>query len=421
MNNSITYNSLYYRKFGCVSKRSIAFSVLFFLLIFQNILEQQIGFIKYTDEILSFVFLIYFITSGIKTEKKLSRDLSKILIAFLGFAFFVIISTFINSKQTHIAEILDLIAIVKFPATFLGASLYFDRRVNKRFDIGGIIKLIITYLFLYFIIDLFFNFNHSTELHFKGLFHVITLGFRHETFLNASLVILMGGAHLFIHKKKKIYIFMCFILMACTFKSKAYLFFAAYLYMYYSYGKKLSKRVVAVGMSCILIYYFVVDKIMYYWSGTGDLTARRAFITTCIFIAFNYFPFGLGLGNFGSYVARDYYPKYYYEFGFNKIWGLYPENPKFFSDHFWPTIIGEAGAIGCVCYIVFLFLIYKRIKERCKDKIVFLGCITPFLYILCASVAESSIFNSYSALYGLCLALFLSQAKAGIAVDEKFT
>ena len=167
----------------------------------------------------------------------------------------------------------------------------------------------------------------------------------------------------------------------------------------------------AITLCAITIYFFVVDKIIYYWSGTGDITARSIFLTTSIMISINYFPLGLGLGNFGSYVARDYYPQYYYDFGFDNIWGLYPDNPLFFSDHFWPTILGEAGVVGCMLYIMFLYMIYHIIRRQCTTRRMFLGCVTPVLYIISASLAESAIFNSYSALYGISMALFLRFAR----------
>lgn len=129
--------------------------------------------------------------------------------------------------------------------------------------------------------------------------------------------------------------------------------------------------------------------------------ARDVLYITGFKIATSYFPFGAGLGTFGSYISKVYYSSLYYKYGLNRIWGLSPKTGQFISDTFWPHIMAELGFVGCILYlwILFLFIKYaiKGIKtfstplQRAFAIGVFMMLIVSFAHSIKGAVYEQSL------------------------------
>ncbi|MCM3033901.1 hypothetical protein [Niallia sp. MER 6] len=93
-------------------------------------------------------------------------------------------------------------------------------------------------------------------------------------------------------------------------------------------------------------------------------SARNAFYQVSFMIGKNDFPFGEGFGRFGGQVARENYSPVYYQYGMDKIYGLWPSNPMFGTDTYWPYILGETGFIGTfTLFIFYITVIIKLLKS----------------------------------------------------------
>lgn len=85
---------------------------------------------------------------------------------------------------------------------------------------------------------------------------------------------------------------------------------------------------------------------------TGISTeARTELYRSSVSVAADHWPFGVGLGRFGTITAMNHYSPVYYEYGLNRVYGLEPGG-SFGTDTFWPAILGEAGVIGLAAYLV---------------------------------------------------------------------
>lgn len=69
-------------------------------------------------------------------------------------------------------------------------------------------------------------------------------------------------------------------------------------------------------------------------------------------ILWDYFPFGSGLGSFGTAAAAKEYSPLYYKYKLNRIWGLSPDGCWFLADCFYPTL-AEFGVVGIFLFCVF--------------------------------------------------------------------
>jgi hypothetical protein len=97
-------------------------------------------------------------------------------------------------------------------------------------------------------------------------------------------------------------------------------------------------------------------------AGSGTLTpARIALYVGSLRIARDDFPFGAGLGRYGSWMSRVQYSPLYQQYGLSHIRGLRPRNPQAATDTFWPMILGELGVFGFVAYLVFVGNIALRV------------------------------------------------------------
>ena len=76
--------------------------------------------------------------------------------------------------------------------------------------------------------------------------------------------------------------------------------------------------------------------------------------------------------------AISEYSKLYYEYGFNKRWGMSEEYHPFLMDSYYPQIIGQFGYFGSVLYFSFLFTVLKKIILRVSDNNCRCSCLFLF-------------------------------------------
>jgi hypothetical protein len=145
---------------------------------------------------------------------------------------------------------------------------------------------------------------------------------------------------------------------------------------------------------------------------------RLLLYQTSLQIASTEFPFGAGLGRFGSPMSRLEFSPVYAEYGLDRIWGLTPLFPAYVTDTFWPHILGEMGVPGLGAYIVFLGSIgvsLWRSTRRVSAPVLLAFCLGAwmiFINALAESVA-SSMYESPPRIYlvfgAIGIALVLSR------------
>lgn len=158
-----------------------------------------------------------------------------------------------------------------------------------------------------------------------------------------------------------------------------------------------------------------------------DAPARIALYTVSVQIARDEFPFGAGLGRYGSWISREHYSDLYRTYGLDRVFGLSPSNPQFITDTFWPEVLGETGAVGLLAYVVFLATLavglWRSLATAGSRPIVHafvLGMLLIFAQSLVESIA-SAIFNSPSQAFlvmgGIGAAVGLSARDPGSPSD----
>lgn len=97
-----------------------------------------------------------------------------------------------------------------------------------------------------------------------------------------------------------------------------------------------------------------------YFDGNTE-AARTILYRDSVILAAAAFPFGVGFGRFGSFIASQEYSPEYIALGYPNIYGLAPgERGPYLSDTFWPAIVGEAGVIGLVGFAAAVIVLARQ-------------------------------------------------------------
>ncbi len=144
--------------------------------------------------------------------------------------------------------------------------------------------------------------------------------------------------------------------------------------------------------------------------------ARNVLYITSRTLLNDYFPWGAGLGRFGSWMSQVHYSPLYKKYGLSGTYGITRKNPKYITDTFWPAIIGETGLLGLIFYLWICFRIFRLLYRQAKradtlfERAFTLGTLMIFIESLIESVA-GAVYTSPPAVYfifgsvGLALAL----------------
>ncbi len=207
-----------------------------------------------------------------------------------------------------------------------------------------------------------------------------------------------------------------------SFKSKfvgEYVVFIALFYFLKSRLKPNLKTIISVIALVSTIVYFTWEKFnAYYIEGMEETTSNRmarpeSYKTARTIIFSDYIPFGSGLASFGTNAAAKYYSPLYYKYGLDNIWGLYPENPMFLADAFYPTL-AQYGLVGLFFFLWFWIRRYKQAlhhKEFRAYKVAMMMIFALFL--------ENMADTSYLSGKGMGYFMLLAMAIRGSYVTKK--
>ena len=126
----------------------------------------------------------------------------------------------------------------------------------------------------------------------------------------------------------------------------------------------------------------------------ADLVApahpRMVLYVAAVAIARDEFPFGVGLGRFGSYMSEVDYSPVYVRYGLTNVYGLRPGQTVAVSDTYWPMVLGELGPVGLVGMIAFFVLLLAdlwRVAARASPALRAIGLAA--LLVLVESLVDS--------------------------------
>ena len=207
-------------------------------------------------------------------------------------------------------------------------------------------------------------------------------------------------------------------------KSKFFGEYVVFIGLFYFLKSRLKpnlKTIVSVLALTCAVVYFTWEKVdAYYVTGMAEevqSSERKArpesFKTAGTIIFSDYIPFGSGLASFGTNAAAKFYSPLYYKYNLSNIWGLYPENPMFLADAFYP-VLAQYGMVGLFFFLWFWIRRYKqalRHKEFRAYKVAMMMIFALFL--------ENMADTSYLSGKGMGYFMLLAMAIKGSYVNKK--
>ena len=397
--------------------KNIILVIMFYILIFQNALENYFKAFGILDEAISLILLLYGIYMIIFNSKKVKIDKHnvQIIICSIVIGAIGLTGNMIYKYQETIPLIKDGIALFKGIITYICVPMFFmDLKVSDYLEIINkhlkIISVSVLILVLgNFIFDIFPHYEIRFGIKSQQIF------FSHPTYLASFSALLVGllSVNLKKHKENKIYIFISLIILTTTLRFKAIAFIPIYMYMFYIVIIKERKlQIKDIVILCILGGIFAATQIREYVQNPD--WARSALSITSLKIGRDHFPIGTGFGTYASWVSGESYSKIYDIYGLNKVWGLSSDFYWFVADTFWPMIIGQFGFIGLAIYTFIIYKIYINIKNN-DNLYYYFGQILLLLYLLVLSVAEASFSGPIVVMYMVFIGLLGKDKDKGIS------
>ena len=158
-------------------------------------------------------------------------------------------------------------------------------------------------------------------------------------------------------------------------------------------------------------YYLMNTKaprylLLYY----GFITANR------------FFPLGSGFATYASAQAARDYARLYYEYGFDRVWGMSKQAKHFIQDSYFPVVVGQFGYLGAVVFAWMIYMILKEIVLPIREKCFQCGALIAITTWLAAGIG----FLGVSTTWGCCMLILVillnragnnQNAMRGIGVD----
>jgi hypothetical protein len=173
--------------------------------------------------------------------------------------------------------------------------------------------------------------------------------------------------------------------------------------------------VILLGAAGLFLGSDLVEARLEVFFGEGAPSPRQLLYGTAWLIAAAGFPLGSGFGTFGSEASRWDYSPIYAEYGLSDAYGFRQAEPVFITDASWATVLGEAGWLGAVAFVVAFGALAVRVLRRVPSTAL-LGGEQParaallFLAVFALnSVASPQLFSGFAC---LSLAILVSMSES---------
>jgi hypothetical protein len=167
----------------------------------------------------------------------------------------------------------------------------------------------------------------------------------------------------------------------------------------------------------------VITRQVTHYTSSSETSARGLLYSTGERIAKDNFPLGVGFGRFASYPSRVYYSPVYVQYELNNYYGLSRTFPDFIDDTSWPSVIGETGYGGLVCYLVGILLlilaVIKSLREATGEmRFMPLAALCAIAVLLVDSLGDPTLFDwlattTFAMILGPALIASRGQGDAG--------
>lgn len=372
---------------------------LLYLSVFQNPLEGLLHPVSYFDELWGFLFIIT--TCLLHPVIRFSRKYRDWFLIFLAFLVIGLTANALYAYQTAPLALSDIITNTKFFASLLAISLFVNAD-NYEIDkvwISRHARYISAFLFLFALKDCTVHLLGREDMYAYLSRGGMKLMYSHVTYLTGALVFLTALLLFFYRKGNGYFIATNSLVILLTMRSKGYGFVAVvfFIWAFIIKNKSFTLKFRHLLMLFPLLLCLSWQKIYLYYVQLSESSARSIMTVTSFQIMKDYFPIGVGFGAYGSNAAAVNYSPVYVKYGFLNYYELGGNSEGFgyFSDTFWPIILGQTGFLGTVVFLALLGSIFKEsLKISRYNRSAYAAVLAAIAYLLISSTSETAFHNS---------------------------
>ena len=388
----------------------ILFIIAMYIFVFQNLLQKYFVMFQYFDEIFVLltipVFIIYLSKNNFKIN--IYKNDKKITL-FLGLIIFIgLIQNFRLNFQSPKYYLSDLLLFLKFFLGYFLSRLTLDKKFFDKYNkkIKNHVKLVTIILFLFTIANYIFKL-YPAQVRYGIISN--QLFYSHPTYLAAVCIFLFALYVISNDKKFDIINIILIFLVISTLRIKA-IASAMGVIIIYSIIQRTNKKINLNKFAILAILLVIVGYSQFQYYFLSDGFARKELLFTSFKIAGDYFPLGTGFATYATYFSGVSYSPVYYKYGLSTIWGL-GVGENFFSDSFWPAILGQFGYLGLLSYLLIILCLYRQIQSEynSENNKIYIAKIVCLLYLLISSTSESAFFNTIAIPLSLIIGIMFNE------------
>ena len=400
-----------------VYKKPFLITIVLFALMMQVILEKQVDFLGYIDELFAVASIIY-IFKSMKLKKEMATPLSIMVILIL----IGITGNLVYNVQGDVKAILmDIGNMFKGFVSFLAVYRYFDdnsqeevRRITLR-CLNRLCKILVIPGVFLAILNLITDIGMHTEyVYGMRAFHYIFLRVGNLNGVCAEILMILTAnlddARTEKQKRSQVtFIIMTLLLMMSTLRSRAFIYIALYIagYCFFVRGKRIKVKLRYFLPAGVAGIYIGWPKVQFYFLNSSR-TARAVLLRYGIRTAVDYFPIGAGFGTYGTYAAKAYRSQLYSKYNFSSFYGLSEDFGGFLTDDYWPAIIAEFGFFGAILMLGLIVSIFGTVLHKTKSNAILRFAALFGTCRLCIeSFVSSSFFHTSAVIMLILTALVL--------------
>ena len=212
---------------------------------------------------------------------------------------------------------------------------------------------------------------------------------------------------IYTQEKKSQWIFMIMdaVVIVLTTRSKAWGFICLAFLIYWITNKapnvkSLWKRlVVVIPTGFMTVFLVAMDKVIIYFFTPSHYSPRSILLNAGIERAKKFFPLGNGFGTFCSVAAITT----------GRGTDILPYNKSAYYDAFWACIMGQFGFLGTIVFIIMIVMLLIDVMSLMRfDRKSWYAGLFSLIYLIIASLGETSFFSQYSIGFGVVIGMSLS-------------
>lgn len=378
---------------------------IFVVILFLVMIVIEVGNGRsYHDEVIGVVSAVYLIFFRNRIEK---RDMITIITLAVVVAIGLVSNLVSNLTSSLFSIGIDVVAITKLIFGFF-ALKYFLSDKEKQATINMLLPLSKLYTLASFvcsIISLFADIGMSGEERY-GIPAFRFIFFHSHQYVAVYMLVfgvLVCNTKM-TDKERRFYYTLAIISLVLATKAPPIMFSVIFIGLsyYFKDHERVSPGIVILGAILIIAlgWYQIENYLL------RDDVPRHIFFEYSFKTANHYFPLGSGFSTYGSDQAARNYSKLYYQYGFDKMYGMTPDEGMFLSDNFWAMAIGQFGWIGSIIYIgvfVRIFMTFSNKKYNNQRKAFLYAAYLQYMI----HAVGSAILSSSAGLIGfMALAMF---------------